>query len=353
MTGLARVSLARASVIRTTERRLGRGGSLSFEPMPGETVSVPFQRVRTWMTILDAVEPLPQDLVDALTHLTDFEDGNGPALLVPAGPATCAVVWRGYLTGGVATVYEHLSPLVDRHALAALFGDDRIEVHVRGGTEDATVIAPMTDPLTVDRMLWEQRLQAACEPDDLAHWFLLDRMREQAEEVLEGVRAAERQRPEWIDAAPPDAQLEVPPGVVDLALLAVATFHLVESYTSDGLLDDAIVECRAVGGRWRTDVHAPCIDSAPGDDGCDTWRLVQWHRDHDGVEPDRWVLDAREDVDLGTVVGCLPPDLRSWAERRTRDAIALLDELVDDPVTPSARDDRDRLRCELDALADH
>lgn len=319
--------------------------------MPDRPVSIPFQRVRTWLTILGVGERLPPDLTDALSHLTAFEDGNVPALLVPAGPGTCAVVWRGYLTGGIATVYEHLSPLIDRHGLAALFGDDRLEVHLRGGTEDAIVIAPSAAPITIDRTLWEQRLETAREPDDLAHTFLLDRLPDGGEQLLEAVSAAERRQAEWLDAAPPAVQIEVPPGVVDLALLTDATFHLVEAYGPDGLLDDTIVECRAVGAPWRTDVHAPCVDSAPGPDRRDSWRLAQWRLTGDGREPRRWVLDAQEDVDLETVVGCLPPGLRGWAERRTEEAIALLDQLADDPVAPGAGADRDRLRQELEGLA--
>ena len=164
--------------------------------------------VLTRLTILELPEESGSELVDDLVTLLTFESGNSSPAVIDNG-AGGSLVWRGYVTGGLGTLYEQVAPLADRHGLSALIADERLEVHVAGGSEKVLVIGPLTDTMEVSRWLWEQRVERALEPDELAQWFVFDRIRDDADQLLQAL-------PEDDDAWPASPRGDEP-AVVDYA----------------------------------------------------------------------------------------------------------------------------------------
>lgn len=291
--------------------------------------------VLTRLTILELPEESGSELVDDLVTLLTFESGNSaPAIIDNGGGGS--LVWRGYVTGGLGTLYEQVAPLADRHGLSALIADERLEVHVTAGSEKVLVIGPLTDTMEVSRWLWEQRIERALEPDELAQWFVFDRIRDDADQLLQAL-------PEEDDAWPAPPRGDEPAGV-DYALVAGSTFTLLESYEPDGEIQDAVVECRPIAGRWRTDFQAPYVDHDAGRARIVGWRVAQWEL---LARPDEWELQARADAGLGTVLAHLPAPLRAWTIARTEAALGLLDRLCPEPDDAGVRD---RLRRELEQV---
>jgi hypothetical protein len=304
--------------------------------MHEELLDAALARVLTRLTILELPETAAAEVIDDLVTLLTFESGNSAPAIISNG-AGGSLVWRGYITGGLATLYEQVAPLADRHGLSALIADERLEVHVAAGSEKVLVIGPLTDTMEVSRWLWEQRVERALEPDELAQWFVFDRIQEGAEQILQS--AADGHEP----VGPSGDER---PATVDYAQVDGSTYNLMESYAPDGELQDAVVECRPIGGRWRTDFQAPYVERDAGPVRIVGWHVAQWQL---VVGPDEWTLTARADAGLQTVLAHLPAPLRDWAIARTEAALALLDRLV-----PERRGDddgaRDRLRRELARL---
>ena len=294
-------------------------------------------RILTRLTILALPEVSAEAVVDDLVTVLTFENGNGPPVVLDNG-CWGALVWRGYVTGGLATLYEQVARLADEHGFSALIADERLEVHLAAGRAKVSVIGPLADTIEIDRRLWEYRLERALDPDELAQWFVFDRIRESAEEILTA-SADQSAPPAW--PGTPRLDDDRPHGI-DYEQIAGSTFHLLESYEPDGELQDAVVECRRIGGRLRTDLQAPYVAHEQVPARIVGWHVAQWELT---AVPDEWSLTARADAELAVVLACLPTPLRTWALERTAAALDLIDR-----ISPDAVEDvpRERLRRELD-----
>jgi hypothetical protein len=287
-------------------------------------------RVLARLTILELPEEDDTELVDELVRLLTFESGNNPPAIIAGG----ALVWRGYVTGGLGTLYEQVGPLADRYGLSALIADERLEVHVTGGAEKVLVLGPLTDTMEVSRWLWEHRVERAMDPDELAQWFVFDRIQDSSELLL----AAAAGEDDDVTPSPSGAR----PPRIDYARVAGSVCTVLESYEPDGSLQDAVVECRPVAGRWRTDFQAPYVDRDGGRTTIVGWRVAQWEL---VARPDDWALAARAGADLATVLTHLPLALRPWAIARTQAALELIDAIAPGRDRTGRRD---RLRRELE-----
>jgi hypothetical protein len=321
-----------------------------------------FDRVLTRLTIFNLDAPVPKPLVRALVDLFTFEKANSHPAIVDNGSGGRAIVWRGYLTGGLRTLYDRVAPMLDEHDLVGLLADPRLEVHVAAGADTVTIMGALADSITVDRSEWERRLERADDADALVQTFIIDRLNEGANDVLQAVRDRDDATRPALGSPPPDTLKQSPPGAVDFDMLEESTFHLGESYDPEGNITAAEVICHTFGGNWRTDILAPVVNDSD-DERRDRWRAIQYRwiteneddveaedeeEDDDfGEEPGRWSPSGRQELALDEVLQHLPQALHAWALDKTQYAIEALEEMIGDPIVPHAQEDRDALADQL------
>jgi hypothetical protein len=122
------------------------------------------------------------------------------------------LVWRGYLTGGIAALYETLSVLIDEHDLKVLLGDPRLEIHVVADNPEVAVLGALRHTVTLDPGVFGARLEAADDVSEFTSSLLNDAMKNAfADDVIEQARKqAESKRP-TLGAPPPESISQTPP----------------------------------------------------------------------------------------------------------------------------------------------
>jgi hypothetical protein len=130
-----------------------------------------WDRIDSRLTIVNWPAEPPDALAAAVTNLVTFEAANAPPAVLAGTADTDVLVWRGYLTGGIAALHEAVIGLIDEHGLIALIGDARLEIHVVGHTDRVAVLGALRHPVVLDREAFEAKLATAAGANDLAAGF--------------------------------------------------------------------------------------------------------------------------------------------------------------------------------------
>jgi hypothetical protein len=314
----------------------------------------PTARIDTRLTIVDWPRDADDELVTAVAGVATFEFANdAPALVEDA--LTRHLAWRGYLTGGLLTLYEHLGALLSDRGLSAFYADPRLEVFVPSDGE-VVVLGALRHPIRMERGDWDARVAAADSGNDLAEGFIHDAMAG-ADDVIAQARRAAEEDPDPLVASRPEAFEQRAPGEVELDLVGESDFELTERFDPEGNPEESWVSCRVL--RWRTDFVPPGTVREPDQrlEDAVSWRVSQWQWVPDGTDEEQeddehdwgeWVLRAHSPIDAITVAERLPEPLRVWIRRQTEQAAGLFDELqAEEPAFAGAAR---RLKAELETL---
>lgn len=269
----------------------------------------------------------------AIAYVTTFERGNEPPVVLGAGERR-QLAWRGAITGGVLTLYEHLAPVLQAHGLDATFADARLEVYVPPHGP-LMVLGEDGRGLPLARAEFERRIARMDHGDGAAELFTGPAA---AAATPDGTAEGEDPaRSAWLEAL--------------TARVACAEVTLVERFDPDGFLEEAWSTCQVLG--WRVEFLTPGTCRAPEDslENCLVWRVTEWEwlPAGNGRQLGRWRLSGRRAVEAREVAAALPDALAAWVARATEEGIDLCQALVDGGEGHFA-DARLRLRAELAAL---
>ena len=308
-------------------------------------------RVDTRLTIANWPAFPGPDLVEAVERIATFEVANEAPAVVEDGD-TNHLAWRGYLTGGLATLYEVLGAVLAEHGLGAFYADPRLEVFVPSDG-DVVVLGALRVPIRLSRSEWDRRVAVAQDGNELAADLIRGTLSDRASGVVEQARRDASENPHPLVAARPAAFETTAPGEVNFDLLDDSDCQLTERYDPEDNLDEAWLSCSVL--RWRTDFIAPGTVMPPSQRlaDCTGWRVTQWEWVEDDEEEDvdddgRWALRAHVPMPAAAVAERVPRPLRPWVRRMTEEGVAWLDDLAD--AEPQFASDAERLRDELEAL---
>jgi hypothetical protein len=316
----------------------------------------PTARIDTRLTILDWPLSVDDELQATVSAVTTFELANDVPAVVEDG-STRHLAWRGYLTGGLLTLYEQVGALVSQRGLSAFYADPRLEVFVPAAG-DVVVLGALRYPIRIERADWDARVAAAESGSDLAAG-LIEEATETASEVIEQARRAAEDDPHPLVAPRPEAFEQRAPGEVELDLLEDSDFELTERFDPEGNPEESWVSCRVL--RRRTDLVPPGTVRDPdhGLEDAVAWRVSQWQwipadsEDDDDLDEEEaewgsWELRANSPIAAATVADLLPEPLQLWVRRMTEQAVGLFEsiELEEPEFTGAAA----RLKDELQAL---
>ena len=300
-------------------------------------------RVDARLTIFDWPDRPDLRLEEAVTHLAAFEAGNAePEILEADGGRHLA--WEGSLTGGLATLYERLSPFLVEQGLDAVFADARLEVFAPA-TGPVVVLGVRRRPAVLPRPDFERRMARLDQGDEVDSSFPPSAVARALERALPAARscaAAARSGTQARRLTPFRAER-----------LSDAETTVTERYDPAGNLEEAWISCQTLD--WRTDFLAPGTCRVPGErlERSLMWRSAQWEwLAERGSDSDlgRWVLRAHNTSTAADVAALLPAgSLTEWVRRTTEEGIRLCGALIEGgrrEVEPA----RDRLCCELRAL---
>lgn len=289
-------------------------------------LSAAVPRLPTRLTVLGWPEDPTPALEEAVAYVTGFEGGN-PAPLVLGAGGSRHLAWRGDVTGGVATLYEQLAPLLADSGLDATFSDPRMEVYVPADGPVTVLAAATARPMNIDRGAFEERV---------------------SETELVGPLLA---------AAPsvgePRADVSWHAGLREV--LAGAQITVVERRDPDGLLEETWASCRTAGR--RVDFMAP--GTSLGEESLEAslgWRLhdADWlpartPAEEEDADHGRWRTRSRRAISARDAATLLPDPLLRWIVDATRNGLDLCHALTErgDPHFAPARL---RLRAELAQL---
>jgi hypothetical protein len=126
----------------------------------------PTARIDTRLTVVDWPLVADDELDAAVLGVTAFELANAAPAVVEDG-TNRHLAWRGYLTGGLLTLYERLGTLLSERGLGAFYADPRLEVFVPADGE-VVVLGALRHPIRIERTGWDARVAAADGGNDLA-----------------------------------------------------------------------------------------------------------------------------------------------------------------------------------------
>jgi hypothetical protein len=128
------------------------------------------------------------EMESAVTSVTTFELAND-APAVGEDATTRRLAWRGFLTGGLLTLYERLGALLTDRGLGAFYADPRLEVFVPADGP-VVVLGALRYPIRIPREDWNARVATADSGDDLAAGFIHAALAGAGEVIEEARRAA-------------------------------------------------------------------------------------------------------------------------------------------------------------------
>jgi hypothetical protein len=285
--------------------------------MPAELGFGDWDQIESRITVLDWPEEPPRELADAIAGLVSFQVANVEASVLEWDQGRL-LVWRGYLTGGVLTLYSRLSGLCDEYGLTALLADPRVEILVEGGAEHVFVTGVFRTPKRIGRARLGALIHRANSGAELVESLFADELSVGQKELVDRVREANEARGPGLGQPPPEAIPEVPPGHVDWALVEESYVERHEEFSPDGELLTSLVTLTL--GPWRTAFHPPALSV---DGQSLRWRVVQskWTAPRT-IDDSDWVLRGSETVSVLQVLRHLPEDLHLWALELTRGALA-------------------------------
>src|SRR4051794_36760674 len=100
-----------------------------------------------------------EELESSVTAITTFELANDAPAIVE-DRASRHLAWRGFLTGGLLTLYERLGALISERGIGAFYADPRLEVFVPADGQ-VVVLGAMRYPIRITRADWDARVVAA------------------------------------------------------------------------------------------------------------------------------------------------------------------------------------------------
>ena len=307
----------------------------------------PTARIDTRLTVIDWPDAPDADLVEAVTGVTTFELANDPPDLLVDGDRR-HLAWRGYLTGGLLTLFERVGAKVSALGMSAFYGDPRLEVFVPAHG-NVVVLGALRVPIVIERDEWDTRVRSAGSASDLVA-DLTAPLGSGAEEIIAEARRAAEEEPHPFLALRPEALELSAPGEVQLELLEDAEFELTERYAPEGSLDAAWLSFEIP--HWRTDFIAPATVLPPYRllEESQHWRVAQWKWVPDGEEDDEgeWELWAHMPVNVSDVLQWIPDVIGSWVRNMTELAIGVLEEIAEEE--PVFRVAADTLKRELAAV---
>jgi hypothetical protein len=191
----------------------------------------PTARIDTRLTIVDWPLVPNDELASEVEAVATFELANDKPAIVDDG-ATRHLAWRGFLTGGLLTLYERLGTLVSAHSLSAFYADPRLEVFVPA-EGNVVVLGAMRYPIRLERADWDARVRVADSADDLAAEFIHAAL-SGAGEVIAEARHAVEEDPAPLVPRVPEMVEQRAPGEVEFDLLDDSDFELIERYDPEG-----------------------------------------------------------------------------------------------------------------------
>lgn len=273
------------------------------------------------------------------------------------------LVWRGYLTGGLITVWLRLGHALRSAEVSAFIADPRLEVFVPADG-DIAVFGALRHAVTLSWEEWDDKVKTADTVEDLVACFVHAAMNESPmfepptrgampatdDDDQEAFPEAERVREHPLYAPRPEMIEQLAPGDIDWELVDESEANLSIACDPEGNVVDESV--RYYVTRWRTDVAAPgtILVEEPWDQSF-AWAAAQWQwvgeegQENDDTEQSEWVLRGNEPLTVSTTLEHLPPVLHGWVLDSTRRAISDLRELAHEG--PAFRAALDKLRREL------
>jgi hypothetical protein len=294
------------------------------------------ERLDTRLLILDLPAEVPEEVESAVIELTRLERWNdSPALLEDdSGRHMC---WRGYITGGVTTVWEMLGEVLLREGLSAMYTDPLVEAFVPARGESVAVLGALRRPVRLSLQEWREQVGRAANSHDL-HSVMIGLGSGEGESEIRAARAAVGADTSSRYEGRPE-QIEVrAPGEVLLELVEESDVTLTERFDPEGFEEGSWASCQVL--RWRTEFLSPGTIRIPGQSYDDslTWRVAQWEwvpadegdeRAQEG-EDDPWKLRGQMPVRAQDVAEHLPDELRQWVERATHRGIERAEDLRDE-----------------------
>jgi hypothetical protein len=320
--------------------------------------------IEAHLKVLD-VAGAGDELLEALTDLVSMgRIGDEPGAVIDSS-GTRHLVWRGYLTGGLITVWLRLGQALRNAEVSAFLGDPRLEVFVPAHGEIA-VFGVLRHPIALSWEEWDERLRAAGSVEELVASFIHAAMSESwlfeppARESMAAADdddededqiafpEAERVREPMLYGPHPKMIEQLEPGQVDWELVDESDANLTISCDPEGSVEQESVVCYLM--RWRTEFAAPgtVLADEPWQESFG-WAVGQWQsvgeeQDDEGEERE-WVLRGKEPLTVSKALEQMPQALRPWVLDSTTRAIRDLEHLAEEE--PSLKPALEKLRDEL------
>jgi len=302
------------------------------------------------------------DLLEAIKDLVGMgRAGDDPGVVVDSSGAR-HLVWRGYLTGGLITVWLRLGHALRNAEVSAFVGDPRLEVFVPA-QGDVAVFGALRHAVLLSWEEWDERVRAADSVEGLVASFVHAAMSESppfeppARESLRvnddddegGFPEAERVPERTLYGPRPEMIEQLAPGEIDWELVDESDANLTISCDPEGNVEEEFVVCYLM--RWQTRFAAPgtVVAGEPWHESFE-WAVGQWQwvgeQDEDeDTEQGDWVLRGTKPLTVMKALEQMPPALRPWVLGSTRRAISDLADLVEEQ--PAFKVALEKLRGEL------
>jgi hypothetical protein len=301
--------------------------------------------IDTHVKLLDVAD-VGDDLIEALDDLVGMAGGcDEPAFVGDAG-RTRHLVWRGYLTGGLMTVWLRLGGALRDAEVSAFVGDPRLEVFVPAHGEVA-VFGVLRQAVVLSWEEWDERVRAAGSVEDLVAGFVHDAIgktppftpREHRSSSLDddedddavAFPDAERIHEKALYAPRPEMIEQLAPGEIDWEILDESQADLTICCDPDGNVQRESVVCYLM--RWRTEFAAPgtpLADESWQDSFQWTVGQWRWEGEEEDTEQDNWILRGKQPINVMKALEQMPEPLRPWVLDATRRAISDLEELAEE-----------------------
>lgn len=284
------------------------------------------------------------ELHDALGGLCQDYVGNEGWAEISGGERP-VVFWRGWVAGGIASVYLALAPALVEHELEVLLSDNRIDVVTAGGADDVVINGLYRVPRVMSAEQFRALAVEALTPDDLVHRLMAFKW---ADEDRLGFARREANRTKTEDAADgelwqrPRVVTQVAPGHIDWGYLDESDCQVVDDYDPEGSLTDsrAIFTC----GAMTTQVIPPAVFEPEIEPHQTDFRWRAFQFDADEEEP----TVALEIITVERTLEVMPGRSATWVRDLTREAIEQATAVLEDCEEDfDIRRDRDALAHEL------
>jgi hypothetical protein len=285
--------------------------------------------IDTHMKLLD-VAGAGDELLEAVKDLVSMgRIGDEPSVVHDTNGAR-HLVWRGYLTGGLITVWLRLGRALRDAEVSAFIGDPRVELYVPG-RGDVAVFGALRRAVVLPWEEWDEKVRTAGSVEDLVAGFLHAAMSERPpfkppasdtgltgadEDDLGTFPEAEHVNEPTLYGPRPEMIEQLAPGEIDWELVDESDANLTISCDPEGNVEEESVVCHLM--RWRTEFAAPgtVLAGEPWEESLE-WAAGQWEwvggegEEDDDPEQGDWVQRGREPLTVGKALEWMPSALRA------------------------------------------